>query len=89
MSKFEPDKNDIEACTLLMRALGLVDATISQFWFDPIKQCLDEFTLPEINCSVCGTKMNFWDYHLSQGWCETCIEKQSKKMEEEKGRVKG
>ena len=74
----EPDERDLRACTLLMRALQLVDPSVAQFWFDPVRKCLGQFNLPGLVCDVCkDTQMSFWDYHLAQGMCQTCIEKQA------------
>lgn len=78
-SILKPDKTDLEACKLLMKALQFVDANTAQFWFEPIKECLDYFDLPEYTCDVCmTTKMSFWDYHFAQGMCPIC----SKEAEE-------
>jgi hypothetical protein len=74
--KFEPNPHDIEACRLLMKAIHTVDPSSVQFWYEPIKQCLNYFELPELVCDDCKkTKMTFWDYHLAQGMCEKCASK--------------
>jgi len=83
-SKITPSFLDVTACKLLMRVLDTVDPNMAQFWFGPIKECLDYFALPEYSCEVCKiTKMSFWDYHLGQGWCKSCTEKQLKEGQQD------
>jgi hypothetical protein len=76
VAKFKPSLYDVEASKQLMSALHIVDPSSVQFWYDPIRECLEYFELPDYVCDDCKeTKMTFWNYHLAQGMCEKCTSK--------------
>ena len=72
----------LELAKLLMKALH-VAATIGEvgeLW-EVIERKVKSLDLPDQPCYHCGKKIPYWNWALTQGYCEECVRKLAEEME--------
>jgi len=65
----------------LVKAYRLALMLANKQLCDDIEQWISNLNLPTLKCERCGATLSFFDYHVGQGYCPTCIEKEDEQLE--------